>query len=290
MSRRRIRSLKPEFFGDEKVIALGRDARYTAVGLISLADDRGRLRDRPLEILGALYPEEKVSVSQLRKWLAEIVKQQLAVRYEVEGHSYLWMPRFMRHQVVDKPTESELPAHPDDELAETPILEAYRQAKGRERSQNKPGSVAESSSRTRRVVDEDSRLTRASSPVLRSIPGVETTEEEAEVDASAPVSALAQSVADACDVLLAVKRWQVDQVAVENVAAMYPAVDLVQAARLAVTWGAGEDWEMPAAATLRSAARKLDEERQPKAEQLARRKRSADALRNLMANTEGGMA
>ena len=65
VARRRFRSVKPEFFGDEKVCALSRDARYLAVGLITLADDRGRLRDRPLEILGTLFPEEQVSIAQI---------------------------------------------------------------------------------------------------------------------------------------------------------------------------------------------------------------------------------
>ena len=41
--RPRIRSIKPEFFGDEKINSVAVGARYTAIGLMSMADDRGRI-------------------------------------------------------------------------------------------------------------------------------------------------------------------------------------------------------------------------------------------------------
>lgn len=187
VARRRIRSVKPEFFGDEKVCALSRDARYLAVGLITLADDRGRLRDRPLEILGTLFPEEQVSIAQIRKWLGEIVHQGLALRYMTGEHSYLWLPQFMRHQVVDKPTESELPPHPDDGLAGTSIKEAYKQAKRREDSTSDSRALDETSTRTRRELDEMSSSTPAlrdnsCTPVLLSVPGEKKTVEEQQED------------------------------------------------------------------------------------------------------------
>ncbi len=145
MSRRRIRSLKPEFFEDEKVCAISRDARLVTIGLITLADDRGRLRHQPLAIVGDLFPEEAVSVRQLNGWMAEIIEIGLAIAYAVGSYAYLWLPRFLRHQVVNKPTESLLPPHPDDQLAEIPIAEAFKAAKRLEDSGSAQGSLLDTS-------------------------------------------------------------------------------------------------------------------------------------------------
>lgn len=68
------------------------------------------------------------------KWLAEIVKIGLVFRYKVADRPYIWLRFFLRHQVVNKPTESELPPHPDDEWADIPIREAYKLAKAQESS------------------------------------------------------------------------------------------------------------------------------------------------------------
>jgi hypothetical protein len=287
VARRRIRSLKPEFFGDEKVISLTRDSRYTMIGFISLADDRGRLRDRSLEILGAIYPEEKVSVPQLRKWTVPIINGGLALRYEVDGHSYLWLPRFLRHQVVDKPTESELPPHPEDDFAEVPIIEAYRLAKGREKSTNSRGKLSDKSQRTSRDVDESSRPTRASFPVLpSSTPIAPTTGDASASDFGATI--------EVCKILNDSGLWGdlVSPGAVESVGAEFPDVDLVNAGHLANTWASDSTWAIRSApASLRAAAKKLEEERiasEGKGDRDRRRKRGADALRKAMA--EGAAA
>lgn len=262
MARRRIRSIKPEFFGDEKLVSLSRDARYTMIGLISLADDRGRLRERSLEILGAIYPEESVSTTQLRKWLNAIISVGLALRYEVAGHHYLWLPGFLRHQVVERPTESDLPPHPDDALAERPILDAYDLAKGKDPSTKRRGKVPDKSLTSlrsdRRDVGESSRLTRAGA----SFPIPSSSNPESPTTGGVGASDLATRIGEACSILGSVPTWLIDPVAVENVEGMYPDIDIVQAARLAVTWGTDQSWELPAAATLRSAAKKLHEEAQ----------------------------
>lgn len=258
--------MKPDFFGDERVTAISRDARYTMVGLITLADDRGRLRDRPLEIAGALFPEEGVSMAQLRKWLAEIVKVGLILRYEVASHAYLWLPQFLRHQVIGKPTESELPPHPDDVWAKIPILQALKEAKGRKA----PGEVEDTSSSSPVVLREESVPTRGSVP-FPSVPiheGLQRLTRE--------------RVAEALAILTT--RWKdANETEVENAAAMYPTVDLAQGCRLAVTWASSPTWETSSAgSTLRSALRKLDAE---KPKQTTRSRRGA-ALKTLMASTE----
>src|SRR6185437_6556998 len=282
MARRRIRSIKPEFFGDEKVLELTRDARYTLVGLLSLADDRGRLRDRPLEMLGAIYPEEKVRPADLRKWIDSILKARLALRYEVEGHKYLWLPGFIRHQNVEKPTESELPAHPDDEDADVAILDVYKRLKGRDGSAKGRGQVADKSGKSPRNIRDESGLTRASSPIPSNpIPESPT--------ASVASASDFEAVIEVCKILNDAGLWGdlISPGAVESVGAEFPEVDLAKAAHLANTWASDSTWTIRSApASLRTAAKKLDEERiagDAKNGRARRRKRGADALREAVA-------
>lgn len=127
--RLRIRSIKPEFFSDERINSISRDARYLAIGLITRSDDRGRQQNMPLALLGHVYPSGDVSVRQVQKWLAEIIREGIARPYDVGPFQYLWLPNFWRHQKINRPSESQLPPHPDDPFKDLPIcgaLEVFR--------------------------------------------------------------------------------------------------------------------------------------------------------------------
>jgi hypothetical protein len=127
MSRLRIRSLKPEFYDDEKIKAISRDARYVAIGLITRADDRGRQSNTLQVILGHIYPGGDVQPKQLERWLKEVVDVRFAREYTIGPFSYLWLPHFWRHQMINRPTESSLPPHPDDAYQHLPIKEAIKE-------------------------------------------------------------------------------------------------------------------------------------------------------------------
>lgn len=70
-------------------------------------------------------------------------------------------------------------------------------------------------------------------------------------------------VAEACMILSAVERWEVDEVGVENAAATEPGGDLIRACHLAASWGSDPSWTMGPAASVRAALRKLAEEGKP---------------------------
>jgi hypothetical protein len=63
--RPRIRTIKPEMWADEKVGQLSRDARLLFVGLITMADDEGRLRGCPAAILGHVFPYDDDALRKL---------------------------------------------------------------------------------------------------------------------------------------------------------------------------------------------------------------------------------
>ena len=102
----RIRSIKPEFWTDEKVVELSAFARLLFIGLWNFADDSGRLRYSPKRIKMQILPGDDVDIGAL---LGEIEAQGLVTVYAVGDDRYLAIKNFDRHQKVDKRVESQLP-------------------------------------------------------------------------------------------------------------------------------------------------------------------------------------
>ena len=85
MSRPRIRTLKPELWQDEKIGNLSRDARLLFIGLVTMADDEGRLRALPALILGHVFPYDTDALRKLEQWLEEIAHSGLVVGIRLVG-------------------------------------------------------------------------------------------------------------------------------------------------------------------------------------------------------------
>lgn len=106
----RIRQLKPEFWTDDKIASLSRDARLLFLGLWTEADDDGRLVDSTKLLAGSLFPfDDDVTPKKLGGWLDEIIAIGLAVRYTRGAASYLYVANFKKHQKIAHPRRSSLP-------------------------------------------------------------------------------------------------------------------------------------------------------------------------------------
>lgn len=111
----RIRTVKPEFFCDPDLATCSIEARYLYMGLISYADDEGRLVGSVRAIAGDVFPHDTlISERRIKRWLGEIEAIGSVIRYEVAGAAYVWIPKFVLHQRIDKPQPSRLPAPPDE--------------------------------------------------------------------------------------------------------------------------------------------------------------------------------
>lgn len=114
MHRRRIRSIKPEMFTDEKFIELSARAQLMFIGLISYADDEGRFAADVRQIAGALClgrlaDDAKATLSAVEAEMAEIAAAGMLRLYTVDGRRYGDLPGWSNHQRVDKPQPSEYP-------------------------------------------------------------------------------------------------------------------------------------------------------------------------------------
>jgi len=111
VARIRIRSIKPELFSSPQVMNLTVPARFLFVGLICHADDEGRGSADLRRIKAAVFPgDESLSLEQLGRWLAELVREDLAIVYLSEKHGHLYcLPSFNSHQYIQKPKPSGYP-------------------------------------------------------------------------------------------------------------------------------------------------------------------------------------
>ena len=112
MSRKRF--VDPEMWRDPAVAKMTRDERLMFVGIITVADDEGRLSASPAALQGALYPNDAdVSPRLVRKWRDGIVaKLPNVVLYAHDGVEFIAFKRWERYQKPSHPTQSKLPNPP----------------------------------------------------------------------------------------------------------------------------------------------------------------------------------
>ena len=106
----RIRSIKPSFFRSEDVSALPLRARLTWIGLWTHCDDQGRTKDNVRLIKGDVWPLDNVTLADVEEDLSTLAAHGRIVRYEVGGKRYLEVANWSKHQKIDRPTASLLPA------------------------------------------------------------------------------------------------------------------------------------------------------------------------------------
>src|SRR5690606_17893428 len=114
----RIRSVKPEFWSDEKLAPLDPLTRLVFLGLISMADDAGRLLDNVKQIDAFIFPETDHSS---REALEELRRLGRILRYQLpNGQRVIQITHWQRHQRVEKPGKNVLPPPPADVSSEAP--------------------------------------------------------------------------------------------------------------------------------------------------------------------------
>lgn len=114
---RQSRPLKSKFWEDEDVALLSMEAQLTLAGIITkLADDEGRFIATPQAVHGAIYPHRDIAPARLKRWLAEIEGLRIIVIYKVGAGTYGCLVNWDKHQKVPHPTDSTLPAPPEEGL------------------------------------------------------------------------------------------------------------------------------------------------------------------------------
>jgi hypothetical protein len=105
--------VKPEAFQHRKVGRLSIWARWLWLGMLTHADDDGRLIADPGHLRLLLFGyDEDVTPTKVEAWLDEVAATGLVVRYEGDGEPLVYFPDWHEHQRIDRPKPSTLPAPP----------------------------------------------------------------------------------------------------------------------------------------------------------------------------------
>lgn len=100
----RIRTIKPEFFTSDDVVALTPWARLLYIALWCEADREGRLQWKPGTFKRRYFPDDNINIDQVA---GELLGQGLVVPY---GDGLAFIPKFSKHQHVNpRESKSELP-------------------------------------------------------------------------------------------------------------------------------------------------------------------------------------
>ncbi len=113
----RKRQIDPGIWTSEQFCNLSSCARLLWIGMISNADDEGRLKGSAQYLKMIIFPGDAHTAKDLTKWKEEIVTQKLVQSYNANGSEYLYLPTFKQHQYMTKKFDSKLPTPPvDNEL------------------------------------------------------------------------------------------------------------------------------------------------------------------------------
>ena len=106
----RIRTIKPEFWTDEKVVECAFEARLMFIGMFNFADDKGNLVRSPKRIKMQIFPADMIDCEPLIK---ELSAAGLISEYSVSGVEYIHIDGFSKHQKINRPSATTIPT-PED--------------------------------------------------------------------------------------------------------------------------------------------------------------------------------
>ena len=97
---------------DPAVSKMTRDERLLFVGLITLADDEGRLNAMPSQLAGSVFPNDAdVTIKKVRVWRDAIVEKAPNVQmYTSDGVDYISLAKWDEYNRPTHMTKSKLPA------------------------------------------------------------------------------------------------------------------------------------------------------------------------------------
>jgi len=105
----RIRTIKPEYWQDEKIGKLSMPARLLFIGMWNFSDDAGVVRGNPVFLRSQIFPYDDITKEQMESWLSEIENQQLIITFVANDESFYEIKNFLKHQLINRPSKNKNP-------------------------------------------------------------------------------------------------------------------------------------------------------------------------------------
>lgn len=98
----RIRTIKPEFWEDEKIARLSMPCRLFFIGTWNLSDDNGVFRASTALLKSKIFPyDDRLRVSEVQKYIDALVEARMLVPISYNCESYYVIRTFHSHQKFD---------------------------------------------------------------------------------------------------------------------------------------------------------------------------------------------
>jgi hypothetical protein len=127
----RIRTIKPDFWTDEKLTECSLSARLLFIGTLNFADDNGNLQASAKKLKMQIFPADNIDCQPL---LDELLTHGILIEYSVNGEKFLNIKNFKKHQVINRPSKSNIPQPigSEDSVSAPEELNDGREGKGKE--------------------------------------------------------------------------------------------------------------------------------------------------------------
>lgn len=149
--------IDPKIWQSEDFAKLSQLAKLLFIGMISMADDHGKGRAKPIYLKSIIFPyEEALRLVDIEKALSEIGTKMSITLYSSDDNNYYRLDNWEKWQRVDKPQESTIP-NPIIDISDqfwndSRIIPESFSPKGKERNTN----TLVDDSRQRNVFGDDS--------------------------------------------------------------------------------------------------------------------------------------
>jgi hypothetical protein len=108
----RKRQIDPGIWTSVQFCNLAPCARLLFIGMISNADDEGRLKGSAQYLKMVVFPGDTYTSKEVSEWRDQVVSQGLARLYNVADSEYIVLPAFAKYQYMTKRFASKLPPPP----------------------------------------------------------------------------------------------------------------------------------------------------------------------------------
>ena len=112
--------IKREFYRDEKIGELVPPARLLFISTWIQADDSVNCAGDTRVLRSEAFPfDDDISSATVDGWISDMEKLGLVERYQVSDQKYLHITNFLRHQVIDRPSQFRYPVPSQRVLVES---------------------------------------------------------------------------------------------------------------------------------------------------------------------------
>jgi hypothetical protein len=101
--------LDSSVWSNENFAALPPRGRLLQIGMISIADDQGRLKAHPLYLAKEIFPYDHIEIIDVSKWLELMVENGTILLYTVEGKQYAQFLNWWEYQAMQFAKSSSYP-------------------------------------------------------------------------------------------------------------------------------------------------------------------------------------